>query len=167
MDILIDFDGTVVTHDFPRIGKDIGAVPVLKRLIDEGHNLILFTMRDNVRGNTGFSEEVQEICNGDFLDDAVNWFKENDIPLYGVQTNPQQKEWTGSPKAYGQLHIDDAGIGCPLIIDPKLSSKPFINWKEVEKMLVEMKLLPWSVMPSKKYSFDASSKNPKVKLIKY
>lgn len=26
----IDFDGTCVTHDFPRIGKDIGAQPVLK-----------------------------------------------------------------------------------------------------------------------------------------
>ena len=48
MDILIDFDGTVVTHDFPAVGKDIGSVPVLKRLVDNGHRLILFTMRSDV-----------------------------------------------------------------------------------------------------------------------
>jgi hypothetical protein len=33
MDICIDFDGTCVTHEFPNIGKDIGAIPVLKRKI--------------------------------------------------------------------------------------------------------------------------------------
>jgi len=32
MDIVIDFDGTCVTHDFPRVGKDIGAEPVLRKL---------------------------------------------------------------------------------------------------------------------------------------
>ena len=30
MDIIIDFDGTCVTHEFPNIGKDIGAEKVLK-----------------------------------------------------------------------------------------------------------------------------------------
>jgi len=31
MTINIDFDGTVTTHDYPSIGKDIGAQKVLKR----------------------------------------------------------------------------------------------------------------------------------------
>lgn len=26
----IDFDDTCVTHEYPNIGKDIGAIPVLK-----------------------------------------------------------------------------------------------------------------------------------------
>ena len=47
MEICIDFDGTCVTHDFPKVGKDIGAIPVLKKLIENGHNLILFTMRSD------------------------------------------------------------------------------------------------------------------------
>lgn len=47
MDIIIDFDGTCVTHEFPEVGKDIGAVSVLKELIKSGHNLILFTMRSD------------------------------------------------------------------------------------------------------------------------
>jgi hypothetical protein len=48
MDILIDFDGTCVAHEFPKVGKDIGAVPVLKALVENGHNLILFTMRSEL-----------------------------------------------------------------------------------------------------------------------
>jgi hypothetical protein len=28
----VDFDGTCVTHEYPKIGRDIGAVPVLKEL---------------------------------------------------------------------------------------------------------------------------------------
>ncbi len=69
--INVDFDGTVVTHEFPKIGKDIGAVPVLRELVEHGHKLILFTMRSNKRGNTGTSDEVQEILEDDFLDHAV------------------------------------------------------------------------------------------------
>ena len=45
MKIGIDFDGTCVTHEYPKIGKDIGAVPVLKELVEKGHKLILNTMR--------------------------------------------------------------------------------------------------------------------------
>ena len=35
MIIAVDFDVTCVTHEFPKVGKDIGAVPVLKELIGE------------------------------------------------------------------------------------------------------------------------------------
>ena len=106
--IAVDFDGTCVTHDFPKIGKNIGAVPVLKKLVSAGHKLILYTMRGNVNGNTGHSDEVPVILNGNFLDDAVNWFKENGIELYGIQRNPTQGEWTTSRKCYAQLFIDAA-----------------------------------------------------------
>lgn len=133
--IAVDFDGTVVTHDFPAVGKDIGAVPILKRLIAEGHRLILWTMRGNPTGNTGFSDEVPVILNGNHLDDAVNWFKENDIELYGIQRNPTQDEWTKSPKCYAQLYIDDAALGAPLTRDESLSDRAFIDWSAVEKIL--------------------------------
>ena len=39
MIIAIDFDGTCVYHDYPYVGKDIGAVPVLKELVAAGHKL--------------------------------------------------------------------------------------------------------------------------------
>lgn len=44
MIIAVDFDGTCVTHEFPKVGRDIGAVPVLRKLVENGHKLILFTM---------------------------------------------------------------------------------------------------------------------------
>lgn len=139
IDIAVDFDGTCVTHEFPKVGKDIGAVPVLKKLVENGHRLILFTMRSNCDNNSNFSVEYPEIINGTFLDDAVNWFKENDIPLYGIQTNPTQKDWTSSPKAYAQLYLDDAALGCPLIVPSE--GRPFVDWAEVEKRLVERGVL--------------------------
>lgn len=84
MDIILDFDGTVVTHNFPRVGKDIGAIPILKELVARKHNLILFTMRgDRTELRETKDSTIQNVV-GPFLTDAVNWFKDNDIPLYGI-----------------------------------------------------------------------------------
>jgi hypothetical protein len=119
MVLAIDFDGTAVTHDYPRVGKDIDSAPVLKELVQNGNQLILWTMRS-----------------GKELEDAVNWFAENDIPLYGVQRNPSQDTWTNSPKCYAQIYIDDAALGCPLKVDHSLSDRPFVDWTEVREILV-------------------------------
>jgi len=124
MTINVDFDGTVVTHAFPKIGEDIGSVKVLKRLVKDGHQLIIFTMRS---GNT--------------LEEAVKWFNDNEIPLYGIQTNPTQKRWTSSPKSYAELMIDDAALGAPLKMDKNVSDRPFIDWTLVEEMLEKAGLL--------------------------
>ena len=141
MEICIDFDGTCVTHEFPKVGKDIGAVPVLKRLIEHGHKLILFTMRSDIK--EVFSEDYNiHKTAGNYLTEAVNWFKENGIELYGINMNPTQLGWTLSPKAYGQLYIDDAALGCPLCmeyIDGK-DGRPYVDWEIVEFHLEAMGL---------------------------
>lgn len=124
MVIAIDFDGTCVTHEYPKVGKDIGAVPVLKKLREKGHLLILHTMR---------FEETER--------DAINWFIANDILLYGVNRNKTQWRWSKSPKIYANLYIDDAALGCPLKIDPELSDRPFVDWEAVEKLLIERGIL--------------------------
>lgn len=131
----IDFDGTCVTHEFPNVGKDIGAIPVLKELVANGHNLILFTMRSDVENPTSDNSDIIPIA-GNYLSDAVNWFKENNIPLYGIQTNPTQHTWTTSPKSYAQMMIDDSALGCPLKFDINFSERPFVDWIEVKKMLI-------------------------------
>ena len=118
MYIAVDFDGTCVTHEYPKVGKDIGAVPVLKKLTDSGHKIILNTMRS-----------------GDKLKEAMQWFADNNIPLYGANENPTQKSWTDSPKVFANLYIDDAALGCPLIFDHAISSRPFVNWVMVEEIL--------------------------------
>jgi hypothetical protein len=128
MVIALDFDGTVVSHEFPAIGKDIGAIHVLKELIENGHKLILYTMRSD-------REE------GNYLLDAINWFYKNDIELYSIQENPEQKHWTTSPKCYAQLYIDDAALGIPLKIDKSISEKSFVDWIKVKELLKEMEII--------------------------
>jgi len=141
--INIDFDGTCVKHAFPLIGDDIGAVPVLKKLVERGHQLILFTMRSN-----NLVETPDGIKQQNYLSDAIDWFKKNDIPLYGVQTNPTQKFWTSSPKSYAEMMIDDSALGCPLKFDEieingKLTNvgRPYVDWVKVEKMLTQRGLI--------------------------
>ena len=137
----IDFDGTCVTHDFPRVGKEIGAVPVLKKLVENGHQLILFTMRSDRKDKKETNDPTIQDVTGEFLTDAVNWFKKHDIPLYGIQTNPTQHNWTTSPKSYAELMIDDSALGCPLRYDLQVSERPFVDWEAVEEALENMKLL--------------------------
>lgn len=118
MDIAIDFDGTCVTHEYPKVGVDLpNCIKVLQNIIYSGNRLILNTMRS-----------------GEKLKDAVDWFRKNDIPLYGIQINPTQKEWTESPKCYAQLYIDDAALGCPLSY-PGENTRPYVDWYKVEIML--------------------------------
>jgi hypothetical protein len=132
MIIAIDFDGTCVTHEFPKVGQDIGAIPVLKRLAEAGHQLILWTMRSDVEAPESSDPAIHAV-GGNYLTDAINWFKEAEIPLWGIQTNPDQKSWTHSPKAYAQLYIDDAALGCPLIT-PR-NERPYANWGAIQQLL--------------------------------
>lgn len=138
--IAVDFDGTCVAHEFPKIGSDIGAIPVLKELVENGHQLILYTMRSNLSKATSTSKKIVHVA-GRLLDDAVDWFKSNSIPLHGIQTNPTQHHWTGSPKCYAQIYIDDAALGCPLKYDKAICNRPFVDWQAVRKLLVNKGLI--------------------------
>ena len=122
MIIAIDFDGTLVRHEYPRIGEAVpGAVSVCQRLIGRDHQLILWTMRD-----------------GQHLADAVAWCEAENINFWGINCNPDQ-HWSKSPKAYAQLYIDDAALGCPLIYP--LDSRPYVDWEAIEILLNGYQLL--------------------------
>ena len=140
MEICIDFDGTCVSHEFPKVGKDIGAIPVLNKIVEAGHNIILFTMRSDIEEVSSNDYDIHK-QGGDYLTDAVNWFIDNNIPLYGVNVNPKQRTWTKSPKAYGQLYIDDASLGCPLVVNTEISERPFVDWNMVEQWLKLMGII--------------------------
>ncbi len=71
---------------------------------------------------------------GEFLADAVRWFEQNEIPLYGINENPQQKSWTQSPKAYAKLYIDDAALGIPLKLGVD-GERPYVDWAAIASML--------------------------------
>lgn len=146
MIIGIDFDGTCVTHEYPSVGKDIGAISVLKELVSKGHKLILNTMRGNryslYNGDMVLFDTVKTKLSPiayTLLDDARLWFVKNDIPLYGININPDQKEWTDSTKTYANLYIDDAALGIPLINNN--INRPYVDWIEVKKLLIEKGVL--------------------------
>ena len=121
--IAVDFDGTCVTHEYPHTGIDIGAAPVLKELVDNGCKLILYTMRS-----------------GSLLRRAEDWFSRNNIPLYAVNSNPTQKEWSSSPKTYADIYIDDSALGCPLKFRDGVK-RPFVDWDKVRELLVREGIL--------------------------
>lgn len=118
MTIAIDFDGVCVSNEFPKVGKDIGAVSVLLELVAKDHKLILLTNRY-----------------GQSLKDAENWFLAYGIPLYGINRNPVQWHFSKSPKVYADLYIDDRGLGCPLKTDVSVSDKPFVDWEKARRLI--------------------------------
>ena len=120
--IAVDFDGTCVKFAYPYVGEDIGAAEVLKRLVENGHKIILLTMRDG----------------GQPFRDAITWFNQREIPLFGINSNPEQN-WSSSRKVYAHYYIDDQAVGAPLIQDPDGSS--YINWKKVEEYFENLGLI--------------------------
>ena len=111
----LDFDGTCVKNEFPKVGGDVKAVPVLKKLVDSGIKIILSTMRSD-----------------EYLDHAIDWFNLHDIPLYSIQQDPNQYKWTSSTKCYSEMYIGDDAYGAPLIYDDD-KCKGYINWKKLEQ----------------------------------
>ena len=139
--ILVDADGTCFTHEFPAIGKDIGAAPVLRELVSAGHQLILWTMRcDHTKPPVTDDPDIHPV-GGNYLSEAVKWFENRNIPLYGINTNPTQEKWTSSPKAYGTLCIDDINLGARLSKIAHL--RPFIDWPPTYDDLCHAGILKW------------------------
>lgn len=97
MIIAVDFDGTIVEHNYPRIGNEIPfAIESLLELQKEGHQLILWTYRT-----------------GDLLTEAVDYCKERGLEFYAVNQNYPEEEFDESisRKIYADLYIDDRNIG--------------------------------------------------------
>lgn len=128
MIIAVDFDGTIVDHVFPEIGDPVpGAVQWLKEFQAKGAKLILWTMRSD--GREG---------GGNYLRDAVEYCRKNEIEFWGINENPQQKSWTGSPKAYANVYIDDAAFGCPLKHNPRMGGRPYVDWEALGPTIMQI-----------------------------
>lgn len=99
MRIAVDFDGTIVEHKYPYIGKEIPfAIDTLKRLAEERHKLVLWTVRE-----------------GRLLDEAVAFCKERGLEFYAInQDEPDNvpvKSNHCSRKLKVDLFIDDRNVG--------------------------------------------------------
>jgi hydroxymethylpyrimidine pyrophosphatase-like HAD family hydrolase len=127
MIIAVDFDGTIVEHAYPAIGKELMfAFSTLKELQKQGHRLILWTYRA-----------------GKELDEAVEFCLQKGMVFYAVNKNyPEEKfDETISRKILADVYIDDRNIGGFLgwseiwqILNPQLKyEKPAYNRFEKEK----------------------------------
>lgn len=98
MRIAVDFDGTVVEHRYPEMGDERPmATMTLRQLQEEGHQLILWTVRE-----------------GELLTQAVEWCRERGVEFYAVNANyPDQTEEDNhyARKITADLYIDDRNVG--------------------------------------------------------
>ena len=147
MKILVDFDGTCVPA-LPEAGYsevDTGAERVLKLLVSSGHELYLWTVRNNSRNNP-YNYINGKFRNESSLEEAVRWFKERDIPLSGVNEVPGEEDIVGySRKALGDMIIDDISVGIPLIYgevsyfsyqteEMRVANSRCVDWKKLEEL---------------------------------
>jgi hydroxymethylpyrimidine pyrophosphatase-like HAD family hydrolase len=95
--IAVDFDGTIVEHDYPGIGKEkLFAFQTLKELEKKGASLILWTFRT-----------------GKELDEAVEYCRKNGIEFYAINKNYPEEifDETVSRKINADIYIDDKNVG--------------------------------------------------------
>lgn len=96
--IAVDFDGTIVEHKYPEIGKEIlFAFETLRALQEQGHQLILWTFRS-----------------GKELDEAVEYCRRNGVEFYAINASYPEEEFDedyDSRKIDADIFIDDRNIG--------------------------------------------------------
>lgn len=112
--IAVDFDGTIVEHEYPKIGKEmLFAFRTLKELEKHGARLILWTFRT-----------------GRELDEAVAFCKQNGIEFYAVNRNYPEEifDESISRKIDADIFIDDKNLG------------GFPGWSEVWQQLFPYEL---------------------------
>ena len=97
--IAVDFDGTIVEHRYPEIGREIPfAIDTLKRLRDEHHRIVLWTVRE-----------------GRLLDEAVAFCRERGLEFYAVNRDyPEEEKGQNnhySRKLKADVFLDDRNLG--------------------------------------------------------
>lgn len=107
--IAIDFDGTIVEHAYPKLGKEmLFAFDTIKALQAKGHKLILWTYRT-----------------GKELEEAVELCRQNGVEFSAVNENYPGESRTNdySRKIRADIFIDDRNIG------------GFLGWDVIWQML--------------------------------
>ena len=127
----VDFDGTLVEHRYPAIGKPLPyAFETLKALKGNGIQLMLWTMRGHPDLNRfpHIDLHTGKYILTDTLQEAVDFCKEQGVEFDGVNLSPEQ--FSTSNKQYAHCYIDDAALGCLLTVDG------FVDWEKVLHYLV-------------------------------
>jgi hypothetical protein len=95
--IAVDFDGTIVEHQYPKIGKDLlFAFETLKELQKHGALLILWTFRAGAE-----------------LNEAIDHCKLKGVEFYAINRNYPEEIYDDSisRKINADVYIDDKNVG--------------------------------------------------------
>ncbi len=141
MIIYLDFDGTVVEHQYPSIGRcNFGCIEVIYKLQKAGHKILLNTMRC-------------EFNNGS-LEKALSWFdnawmmlkdkklnQDGDFNLMPIEAttykhSPQIWDWDFF-REKGFVIIDDQSLHVPLKKAIMTVNSYMVDWDEIDKQLSE------------------------------
>ena len=136
MIIAVDFDGTIVEHEYPAIGREIPfATETLKMLMKQNHKLILWSVRE-----------------GKLLDDAVKWCKDRGVEFYAVNKDYPEETLSNnnhfSRKLKADVFIDDRNLG------------GLPDWGQIYNMI--QKRQTWEDIINES-SFDVKHEQPKRK----
>ena len=114
MRIAVDFDGTIVENQFPKVGPEKPfAIEALLRLQQAGVELILWTCRA-----------------GPKLDEAVHFLKSRGvIPDYVNETEDRHEKSFGFPKVNADYYIDDKSL------PPFPGWEKFLEWAETSGVI--------------------------------
>ncbi|MCL2650567.1 MAG: hypothetical protein FWD60_06010 [Candidatus Azobacteroides sp.] len=96
MIIAVDFDGTIVEHEYPKIGKPIPfAIDTLKLLQQEkDFRLILWTVRE-----------------GALLQEALDYCESKGLKFYAANKNFPEEDIPTPRKINADVFIDDKNLG--------------------------------------------------------
>lgn len=127
MNIFLDFDGTVVEHDYPQIGKlNPNSLEVIKRLQDAGHTIILNTMRVEFNDNS--------------LEETLNYFEINGIKIAKHTKFKKHPLRWDLDNLGNELYIDDIATNIPLI-KSSIVDGFMVDWVEIENQLINKDIL--------------------------
>jgi hypothetical protein len=131
MIIYLDFDGTIVEHDYPRIGKlNPNSLEVVKKLQDAGHTIILNTMRAEF--DDGSMQEALDFINQNESIEGIKISLQTERKIYPPSWNLN--------KSKDEIYIDDIAANIPLVKATAVEGF-MVDWLEIEKQLIEKGIL--------------------------
>ncbi len=104
--IAIDFDGTIVDHEFPYIGElKPHAKEVINELYDEGHTIIIWTCRTSQHA-IGIDKDSSPT-----IFHVKEFLESKGIKFDTINHNDPDSGFQPSPKVFAHIYIDDRQLG--------------------------------------------------------
>lgn len=133
MIVYLDFDGTCVEHEYPKIGRcNFGCVEIIDKLQKAGHEVILNTMRSNFNDGS--------------LEAALEWFenswmgsRKNDIDLKPIKATEKKFHpfWNWDIFTKEKIiFIDNFANGIPLK-KACMSDSYMVDWDKLDEIFIE------------------------------